>query len=265
MASRQDEKRRAREVREARAAADAQSDRRTRRLRMLGIALAGAVAVVVAAILISSSGGGDNKGGQQAGPVAGAAEVNDRWAGIPQSGFAAGESRAPVRLVEFADLQCPFCKEAAVNTLPQLVQDEMRPGRLRMEFRNFAILGPDSEKAARAAAEAARQNKAWPFIELWYLNQGEENTGYVTDAFIRRIASAVNGLDAAKVVAASNDANNSSSIDAAHADADRFGISSTPSYLIGRTGGQLQPLQLDNPSDPTQFTQAIDRLAPRGG
>jgi protein-disulfide isomerase len=265
MASRQDEKARARQEREARAQAEQNAERRKRRLRILGITLAGAAVAVVAAILISSSGGGDKGGGEQGGPVAGAAEVNDRYAGIPERGFAMGEPKAPVTLVEFADLQCPFCKEAAVNTLPQIVQGEIRPGKLRMEFRNFAILGPDSEKAARAVAEAARQNKAWPFIELWYLNQGEENSGYVTDAFIGRIASAVNGLDAAKVVAASNDPSNTSSIDAAHADAQKVGIDSTPSYLIGRTGGPLQPLPLDNPSDPTQFTSAIDRLAQRGG
>jgi protein-disulfide isomerase len=195
----------------------------------------------------------------------GAAEVNDRWAGIPQSGFVAGDPKAPVTLVEFADLQCPFCKASAVNTLPQLVQSEIRPGKLRMEFRNFAILGPDSEKAARAVAEAANQNKAWQFIEIWYLNQGQENTGYVTDAFISRIAGAVPGLDAAKVVAASNNQGNMSSIDTARADAQKFGIESTPSYLVGRTGGQLQQLQLNDPSDPTQFTQVIDKLAQQGG
>jgi protein-disulfide isomerase len=266
MASREDEKKRARQEREARAQEEATADRRKRRLTMLSIALAGAVVVVVAAILISSSGGSGSKGGgAQAGPVVGAAEVNARWSGIPQTGFAAGDPKAPVTLVEFADLQCPFCKASAVNTLPTLVQSEVKPGKLRMEFRNFAILGPDSEKAARAVAEAANQNKAWQFIELWYLNQGEENTGYVTDAFIQRIASAVTGLDAAKVVAASNDASNTSSIDAARADAQKYGVDSTPSYLVGRTGGQLQQLQLDNPSDPAQFTQVIDKLAQQGG
>jgi protein-disulfide isomerase len=265
MASRQDQKARARQEREARARAEEQTERRTRRLRMLGIALAGAVVVVVAAILISSSGGGSKGGGEQGGPVTGAAEVNARWAGVAESGFTAGDPKAPVTLVEFADLQCPFCKAASDGSLPKLVQSDVRPGKLRMEFRNFAILGPDSEKAARAVAGAASQNKAWPFIELWYLNQGQENSGYVTDAFIQRIASAVTGLDAAKVVAASNDTNNTSSIDTASADAQKYGFDSTPSFLIGRTGGALQPLQLSDPSNPTEFTQAIDRLSSSGG
>jgi protein-disulfide isomerase len=264
MASRQDEKQRARQEREARAAAEANTARRNRRLRMLGIALAGAVVVVVAAILISSGGGSKKSGGQQTGAVNGAAAVNARWAGIPESGFTAGDPKAPVTLVEFADLQCPFCKQAALGSLPQVVQTEVRPGKARLEFRNFAILGPDSEKAARAVAEAARQNKAWPFIELWYLNQGQENSGYVTDAFIQRIASAVTGLDAAKVVAASNDTANNRSIDAARADAQKYGINSTPSYLIGRTGGALKPLPLSDPSNPSGFIQAIDALAKPG-
>lgn len=40
-----------------------------------------------------------------------------------------------------------------------------RTRRLRIEFRNFAILGPDSEKAARAVAAAAEQDKAWQFVD----------------------------------------------------------------------------------------------------
>ena len=47
---------------------------------------------------------------------------------------------------------------------------------------------------------------------------------------------------------------------AAQRDAEQFGVDSTPSYLIGRTGGQLQILQVQNPSDPNLFAQSIDRL-----
>jgi protein-disulfide isomerase len=264
MASREDEKKRAREEREARADEDAKADRRKRRLRMLAIALGAAAAVVVIAIVVSSSGGGSSSkkssGGQQAGPVVGAQTVNKTFTGIPENGFAVGNAKAPVTLVEFADLQCPFCKQATDASLPTLIDRYVRPGKVRIEFRNFAILGEDSKKAARALAGAAAQNKAWPFIELWYLNQGQENSGYVTDAFIGRIAGAVDGLDAAKVVAASNDTGNDASLGVANTEAQKFGIQSTPSYLIGRTGSPLQQLQLSTLDDPAQFTGPIDQL-----
>jgi protein-disulfide isomerase len=196
------------------------------------------------------------------GPAVGATAVNKRFAGIPQSGLALGDPKAPVTLVEFADLQCPFCREATDNSIPTLVDKYVRPGKLRIEFRNFAILGPDSEKAARALDGAAAQGKAWQFLDLWYLNQGEENSGYVTDDFISKIASGVQGLDAAKVVAAANDMSGSStSVATANTEAQKFGIQQTPSYLLGLTGKQPQQLQIADPNDPALFGQAIDRLA----
>jgi protein-disulfide isomerase len=261
MGSRERQTQRAREEREARAQEEALRERRTRRLGMLGVAAAAAAGIVVVAILISSVGGGDSKtGGQQTGAPAGAAEVNKRFAGIPQNGFALGAPKATVTLVEFADLQCPFCREAAVGSLPTLVDRYVRDGRVRIEFRNFAILGADSEKAARALAGAAAQDKGWQFLDLWYLNQGEENSGYVTDDFIRRIAGAVPGLDVQKVVAAANDDGNTDSLRVATTEAQKFGIDSTPSFLIGRTGGSLQPLQPNDAGDPAQFTGPIDAL-----
>jgi protein-disulfide isomerase len=259
MASREEQKRLAREEREQRAASVAADDRRKRRLGMLGIAGAVAIAVVLAAVVISSSGGDNKGGGAQTGPAAGAADVQKRLDGIPQSGLTLGDPKAPVTLVEFADLQCPFCKEAATSAMPTLIDRYVRAGKLRIEFRNFAILGPDSEKAARALAGAAQQNKAWQFLELWYQNQGQEHTGYVTDQFIGRIAGGVPGLDAAQVVAASNDTQNTDSLGVARTEANKFGITSTPSFLIGRTGQPLKLLEVQS-LDAQPFTQAIDLL-----
>jgi protein-disulfide isomerase len=229
---------------------------------MVAVAVAAAAVLVVAAVAISTSGGSDgNKGGgKQTGAVAGAAAVNERFTGIPQKGLALGDPKAPVTLLEFADLQCPFCRDAATRSLPTLVDRYVRSGKARVEFRNFAILGPDSEKAARALAGAAEQDKAWPFLELWYLNQGEENSGYVTDAFIRRIASAVPGLDAERVVAAANDVSKSDSLRVATTEAQKYGVDSTPSFLIGRTGGPVRLLQLNDAGDPAEFAGPIDQV-----
>jgi protein-disulfide isomerase len=259
-AEKREQRERAEAERKARAEEEHQRERRNRRLKMLGAALGVAAIVVIVAIVVSSGGEATKRGGEQTGPVVGSNVVNQRFAGIPQDGLTLGNADAPVTLVEFADLQCPFCKEANDNSLPALVDRYVRPGRLRIEFRNFPILGPDSEKAARALAGAADQGKAWQFLDLWYLNQGEENSGYVTDEFIGRIARGIPGLNAQQVIDASNDEANDETIVAARRDADQFGIDSTPSYLIGRTGGQPQILQIQNPSDPNLFAQSIDRL-----
>jgi protein-disulfide isomerase len=260
------EKRHERADKEARERDESRQESRRKRLKLLGIALGIAVLIVLIGVLISTcSGEAEKKAGEQTAPVIGSQAVQQRFAGIPQEGFSLGQEDAPVRIVEFADLQCPFCKEAADTSLPVLIDSYVKPGKVRLEFRNFAILGPDSEKAARAAQAAADQGKAWQFIDLWYLNQGEENTGYVTDDFIRRIAKGVPGLDAEAVVKASNGAEQESLAEA-RTEAQKFGIDETPSYLIGPADGELRQLQVQDARNAGLFIQAIDRqLGQTGG
>jgi protein-disulfide isomerase len=71
--------------------------------------------------------------------------------GVPQNGTVFGEDDAPVTLVEYADLQCPFCAEWALRTFPELVTDYVREGQLRIEFRGLSFIGPESEDALRTA------------------------------------------------------------------------------------------------------------------
>jgi protein-disulfide isomerase len=253
------EREQAKEEREARGAEADRRERRKGRLKKVGLAVGAALLIALIAIFISTRGQeADKKGGEQAGPVVGTEAVSKRFAGIPQDGLSLGDPDAPVTLVEFADLQCPFCKQASDNSLPTIVDKYVRPGKVRLEFRNFPILGPDSETAARALSGAAEQGKAWQFLDVWYLNQGEENSGYVTDAFIERIARGA-GADPQSVLAAAHDQGNTADIDKARADAEKYGVDSTPSFLIGKTGGQFQQLLLQDPSDPNLISQSIDR------
>src|SRR3954471_2354748 len=253
------EREQAKEEREAREAQADQRERRKSRLKKVGIAVGAALFIALIAIFISTRGGeATKKGGEQAGPVVGTEAVAQRFDGIPQDGLSLGDPDAPVTLVEFADLQCPFCKQTADNALPTIVDKYVRPGKARIEFRNFPILGPDSETAGRALSGAAKEGKAWQFLDVWYLNQGEENTGYVTDAFIERIARGA-GANPQAVLAAAHDQGNTADIDKAKADAEKFGVDSTPSFLIGKTGQPLQQLVLQDPSNPALFQQAIDR------
>ena len=261
--SRKDEEKARRKEREAEPSEDEKSGRKKKRILILAAVLGVAALIVLVAVVVSSLGTekAETGGSEVKGPAVGNTAVDKRFAGIPQDGLSLGNPDAPVTLVEFADLQCPFCRDASNSTLPTLVDKYVRPGKLRIEFRNFAILGPESEKAARALEGAADQGKAWQFIDLFYLNQGEENTGYVTDDFIRKIASGIKGIDAEAVVDASNDLGKTETVGAARTEANKFGINSTPSYLIGRTGEEPTQFQVQDPNNPDQFGQAIDRIA----
>ncbi len=219
----------------------AQRREETRRRRLGAGLVAALAALLVVAVAIATSGpaAGGRIGAASGGAVARAGYVNALLGGIPQHGLVLGDPRAPVRVVEFADLQCPYCDEFATQALPQLIRQYVRPGRVSIEFRNLAFIGPDSVRAARVAAGAEQQNRLWNFVELMYENQGEENTGYVTIAYLRRLLAGVPGLDVERAERASQSAQASAPLAAANVAASAEGIDATPSFLVGRAGGAL--------------------------
>src|SRR5215207_3148294 len=223
------------QARSARLAAErADAARRTRRRRLLVLA-AVAAAIVLAMVALVLVGARDDARPSGAAP-SGVAEVREMLEGLPQDGIALGDPDAPVTLVEFADLQCPFCRDFALQTLPLIVRDYVRSGKVRLEFQTLAFLGPDSERAARAAAGAAAQDRLWNLSDLFYFNQGAENSGYATDAFLDGLLGAISRLDVQRARRDGETAAADRLLGDAESLAQRHGIDSTPSFLLGRTG-----------------------------
>lgn len=201
-------------------------------------------AVTVLAVVLLAGNDDKSRGGD-------ARKNTSALAGIPQSGIALGRPDAPVTVVEFADLQCPFCAEYHRNVFPALVRRYVRPGRLRLELRLLRFLGPDSDRLARVAAAASTHNRMWQLVGLAYDRQGAENSGYATDEFINRLVadSGLANLDAGSAA--------ERLIREGEQAARAAGIESTPSFLIGPTDGALRHFQ---PSDltPGAFVPEIE-------
>jgi protein-disulfide isomerase len=190
--------------------------------------------------------------------LVGVTEARARFAGIPQDGAALGRPGAPVTLVEFLDLQCPFCAQWDLQVLPAVLE-RVRRGELRIVMRPLAFLGPDSVKAVALAGAASLQDRLWQFVDIFFHNQREENSGYVTEAFLRRLAAAVPGLDAARALVQRDSPAAQRLTEIAAQEAKRARLESTPSFLAGPTGGRLRTLEVSY--DPDEFLAALDRMA----
>jgi protein-disulfide isomerase len=208
-----------------------------RRQQLIKLASAAAfLAIVAVAVLIvvtqSESEGGDSS------DIAGAAEVRKQLQGIPQNGMVLGEPSAKVTLIEFADLQCPVCKGYAEEVLPTVIDNQVRSGEAKIAFRNFTIIGEESADAGAAALAAGEQGKGWSFVEIFFHNQGGENTEYITDEFLTAVARAAGVPDIAKW----NDDRQSQHIRnqvlASGEEAERLGFSGTPSFAVEGPGSQ---------------------------
>jgi protein-disulfide isomerase len=224
-----------------------------------------AAAAAVAAILIGISVAGGSSGGRNATSnvtVLQAAETAALLRGIPQHGTTLGSPGAPVKLVEYADLQCTYCGHWARDVFPTLVARYVRTGTVQLEFRGMAFVGPDSAVALRTALAAAPQNRLWNVVELLYRNQGAENSGWVNDTFVRAALARVPGIDPSQVLS-DRDSTKVAALAQRSADqAQAVGVNATPTFEIAKKGAALERLEvgaLDVPS----FTGPIDELLAR--
>ncbi len=232
----------------------------------LWVGLALGLAVVLAGALIAASqlAGSEE---ESAAPVAsapstavaGAEEIELLLEGIPQDGTALGSPDAPVTLVEFADVQCVYCAQWARDAFPTLVHEYVRDGRLRIVYRPMAFLGPDSDRAAAAVIAAGEQQKLWNVLELLFASQGGENSGWVTDEIVEGIAGSVKGLDAERLLADAERPLVAEERGRVDAEARSEGITGTPSFLLGPTGGKLERLEVKS-LGPEAFRGPIDEL-----
>lgn len=217
----------------------------SRRGLWITLIAAGAVAIVVAGVLIFLSqrsgeggAGGANAAEVEAGKLKGVQEVEARFAGIPQEGAVLGDPDAPVTITEFADLRCPACRLFATDYFPTVVDELVKTGKAKYEFRIWPILGTDAVLAAQAGIAAQQQNKLFEYQDLWYVNQQDESRDYATDAYVDGVAQAL-GLDLAQFQAdRTDDALWTPLIQDVQVIAAQNNFGGTPSFLISGPGGE---------------------------
>ena len=238
MAPRQRERDRLRAEREAIESQQTAALARKRRLQYLIIAGFAALAVIVALIVISQSGGDSGGGGGTPSNVKGAQQVSAQLSGLSQSGSVLGDASAPVTVIEYGDPQCTGCQFFSEQVAPDLISSEVKPGNVKYEFRPYLIIGPDSKPAMKAALAAGDQGRFWNFLQLFYLNQGGENSGYVTDAFLNTIAKGAGVPDIGKWNTDRNDPKWDAIIQQGSTQAQSLGFTGTPSIAVEGPKGQ---------------------------
>jgi protein-disulfide isomerase len=235
----------AREQRKEMEQAAAASAARRTRMTQLGVVVT-VVVVAIVVILVATSGG--SKGGIPASKheqTSVTKQVASLIGGIPQSGNTLGSPTAPVTLKYFGDLECPICREFTLGALPGIIQKYVRAGKVRVEYHSMetATHEPEVFKSQQVAAYAAgKQNKAWYFIETFYHEQGEEDTGYVTEKYIQGIASQVPGLNLAKWSSDRGDSELANEVETDKQIANNEHFEGTPSFLLGKSGGGTEKI-----------------------
>lgn len=241
-----------------------QGDQRKRLYQLAGVAVV--IAAIIAIVVIAASGKGSKESvaPKSAAASAAAAEVVKLLQGIPQSANTLGSPSAPVTLQYFGDLECPICKEFTLGALPGLIQKDVRSGKLKIEYRSMQTATREQETFRNqqiAALAAGKQNRMWYYIELFYHEQGEEGSGYVTESYLQGLASQVPGLSLSDWSSARNETAFNDEVTTDAQFANQNGFTGTPSFLIGKTGGTMKKFDYASLTDPSSFEEAVDKLA----
>jgi protein-disulfide isomerase len=259
--TRKERREQARTERKALEAAAATSAQRRRRLQLGGVVVV--VAAIILVIVLATGGGkkAPSTGGGSTNPNV--AVVSALIGGIHQSGNVLGNPNAPVTLQYFGDLECPICREFTLGALPELIKKYVRTGKMKVEYHSLETATREQETFRDqqvAALAAGKQNLAWYYIELFYHEQGEEDSGYVTESYLQGLAQQVPGLNLTDWSAARNDQAYVEQVTHDAQTANQEGFTGTPSFLISKTGGTPQSLKPESFTEISAFAPTIEKL-----
>lgn len=99
-----------------------------------------------------------------------------------------GDPNAPVKVEEFSDFQCPYCRIWSQESEEDFFAAYVETGKVHFTYIPYSFLGPESIRAAEAAYCALDQSKFWQYHDILFANQGGENTGGYSDANLQGMA-----------------------------------------------------------------------------
>jgi thioredoxin family protein len=172
-------------------------------------------------------------------------EVSALLSRVPQSGETLGQASAPITLEIVGDLESKDVRTFAVWLLPDIIRQWVLTNIVKIQYRSFMTASlpyPNVFVRQQTAALAAGvQDKLWNFIEIFYHEQGEEDTRYVTEAYLDGIARQVPGLNLSEWESDRENSQLTKRVTKESRVSQAIGFRDTPAFLIGRTGGKLTP------------------------
>jgi protein-disulfide isomerase len=218
--------------------------------------------ILIAGIMISFSIiylVGNQKAGNLAPKGGQVANVNDTPADVAKAlqltsqDVVLGDPKAPVTVIEYGDYQCPFCAQFFKTIEPRARDKYVKTGQVKMVFRNFQFLGPESTAAGEAALCAADQHQSWAYHDALYTAEAtdaKENNGNLNRALFIKIAGDLK-LDATAFASCIDSHKYREQVAADEVAAQDAGVNSTPTTFVGDK-------KLDGAVSFSEFSSAVE-------
>jgi len=186
-------------------------------------------------------------------PTARPAVTDSEKVKISAGEFAIGRADAPLTLVEFADYQCPFCRQFHATAYERLKAKFIDTGKVRFVSRDLPLdIHSNAMGAANASRCAGEQGKFWEMRTTLVLHadklEPEAIAGYASEL----------GLDMEQFRSCVATQKYVPSIRADMAEASTIGIGGTPSFVLGKTtSGGIEGIKLVGAQPIEAFEKAI--------
>ena len=159
-----------------------------------------------------------------------------------------GNENALITLVEFGDYQCFFCNKFFHETEGSILKNYIETGKVKMIFKDFTIIGPDSVAAAHAAHCANDQGKFWEYHDSLYNNWAGENNGWASLDNLTKFANDIQ-LNEETFVKCMNDGRYQQLVTASNNDARTLGLTGTPGFFVIGPDNQITKIGGAQPFD----------------
>jgi protein-disulfide isomerase len=192
-----------------------------------GLMIAGAIVYAGS----RSLGAADSAG---TGNSAGAAAAGDIIPKLSKDDVILGDAKAPVTMFLYEDYQCPFCHHFFSDTEAKVRDAYVNSGKVKMVFRNFQFLGPESTLAGQAVECAKDQNKFWAYHDELIKQEtadGKENNGNITRDMLVSVASTVK-LNTGDFSSCLDNKKYATLVEQEKTDAAKYGVNSTPTIFV---------------------------------
>ena len=152
-----------------------------------------------------------------------------------------GDSDAPITLVEFGDYQCHYCNVFFQSIEEDIIKNYVETGKVKMIFKDYNIIGPDSINASHGAHCANEQELFWEYHDILYSNWTGENNGWASSSNLRIFADEIN-VNVDKWTECMNEKTHSKRIIDSNNDAKSLQLTGTPAFFIINSNGEVSKL-----------------------
>jgi protein-disulfide isomerase len=152
-----------------------------------------------------------------------------------------GDPNAPITLVEFGDYQCHYCNVFFESIEDDIIKNYVETGKVKMIFKDYNIIGPDSVKASQGAHCANDQGLFWEYHDILYSNWTGENNGWASGTNLANFAQEV-GLDTNEWSECMIQQKHSQTILNSNDDAKALELTGTPAFFVINSNGEVSKL-----------------------